>query len=313
VTPRELDLLVEKTIGRLWRELLRAVADAKAGNWLATVERYLLVRNIEATVRAVDDTAMRNALARMITQLSPIREAAWDAARTSLPAPLQAEQLVRVSWARHALERPDTQQAIREADLRRIQGITTEGEAALREAISRGIANGTHPTKLAREIRDMIGLTRQQAEQVERYRTRLEGEGRKPDQVDRMVAKFAAKKLRQRAETIARTEVMRAQSEGRRLQWARLVAEGTLNPAEWEREWVTSRLEMVCKICAPFHGERAEIGGSYTSRDGVVSVGPIQHPNCMCIERLVPRGFRRGQPATAARDRLLEQLGRRGR
>lgn len=313
MTPAELERLIDRTIGSLWRGLLRALDLSRGGDFLTTLERYLLARNIQAAVDAVDLVEFQNAVARLQQQLAPIREAAWEVARLDLPKRLQADSLVRVSYPKHLVDRPDVQQAIARQDLSRIQGIARETQEAIRDIIARGLREGTHSTKLAREIREIIGLNRSQAAAVANYRAKLLADGvkRPPDRIERMVARYARKKLTERAETIARTEVIRAQSEGRRLQWLRLVAEGKLNSGEWQMEWLTARDERTCPICWPMHGQRQDIGDPFDSRDGPVYAPPV-HPRCRCNVRLVLRGFREGRSPTAARDRILRDLGRFG-
>jgi SPP1 gp7 family putative phage head morphogenesis protein len=309
VTARELESLTERIYRAIWRDLLRALELVRNGAWLPAVERLLLDGDLDGAFRAIGRVELDNALAQIPGRLGPLRDAGFESAVNTLPRALRADSFVRVNLSRHALDRPDVAQAIARQDLSRIQGITAETDKAIREIIARGLREGIHPRKLAGEIKQIVGLTARQAEAVAKYRVRLEKEGRKPDQVERMTTKFANRKLRGRAETIARTEVIRAQSEGRRLQWERQVSEGRLQGDEWEQEWLTARDERTCPICAPMHGQRTPIGGMFESGVGPVLSPPV-HPNCRCTVRLVQKGFRAGQDPTPARDAIMRRLGK---
>lgn len=76
-----------------------------------------------------------------------------------------------------------------------------------------------------------------------------------------------------RALTIATTEATRAYAEANTIAWRDIGA--------WGREWRTAQDEIVCKICGPLAGQRAEMGGAFA---GIAN--PPAHPNCRCS--LVP-------------------------
>jgi hypothetical protein len=211
---------------------------------------------------------------------------------------------VGASLPRHLLERPERQAALAARDLSVLQNVTEEGRAAIRDALLRAQREGKTPKQVAREIRDLVGLNVRQEAAVARYRAKLETEGRKADQVDRMVKRYADKQRRLRSETIAITELARAANEGQREQWARLVEAGKLDPDEWLMEWVTARDERTCPHCGPMHGVTARIGGTFTTTLGIVA-GPILHPRCRCILRLRLKGLAGGANITSARDRIL--------
>lgn len=283
-----LDALVERTIGALWRSILAAIDAVQGRDITGVLSRVLLARNIQDALDAVDLTEFQNAVANLQRQLGPVREAAFDLARLDLPKRLQADQLVRVNMARVLMDHPDRARAIAAQDLSRIQGVTAETREALREIIARGLQQGTHPTTLAREIRGLIGLNRQQAKAVANYRARLLSDGvkRPPARIERMVERYARKKLRERSETIARTETLRAAGEGRRLQWERLVRDGALDSSEWEQEFLTAHDERTCPVCSPMDGQRRDIGQPFQASTGLFYAPPI-HPNCVVGDTLV--------------------------
>ncbi len=310
MSPRELEELAAKSAEMIYREILAAFALVRSGMLMKLLAQHLLDKQVEEAVKQVGLEALANAMAKMQTRLPELRQATWQQAAEAFPVPIRTHPLLRETLGAAAIREPTVLEVIRKQDLSRIQGITAETQNAIRDVLANGLAKGTHPTTLAREIRDHIGLTRKGVVNVAKYRAELEGQGRKADQVERMVAKRIKVLINRRARTIAATEVARAQTEGARVQWRRSVTDGILKDDEWEREWVTSHLEGVCPVCVPFDGERATIFGVYISRKGRISNGPTEHPLCMCAERLVPKGFRKGEPTAPARDKILRAIGK---
>ena len=83
-----------------------------------------------------------------------------------------------------------------------------------------------------------------------------------------------------RTELIARTETMRAASEGQRLGWDQATEAGLLNGDE-KRVWIAT--DGCCDDCDELDGEEATLDGSYPGDGGD---GPPLHPNCRCTEGL---------------------------
>ncbi len=161
-----------------------------------------------------------------------------------------------------------------------------ETRRAIRTIITRAARDGLSPAQVAREIRALIGLTERDALAVGNLQTTLLEDGRKPAQVERMVARYANRLLRWRAETIARTEIMTAANRGQEALWSQAVADGLLAEADWERLWLVAKDERTCKVCQPLDGKRAQmLGGTFTG--GVA--GPPVHPRCRCTTGLVEK------------------------
>lgn len=84
-----------------------------------------------------------------------------------------------------------------------------------------------------------------------------------------------------RAETIARTETMRASNEGQREAWDQAVEDGLLTGNE-KQEWIVTPDDRLCPECEPFDGVTADLDGTFVAEDGTESDGPPLHPNCRC-------------------------------
>ncbi len=270
---------------RISRDLLTAMLRVQARLPLSTVERALIAGNLDHVVRLVGLEPVVNALYETQSTLGALRQDAWNAALGGLPGRVLRSPLVEVSFGAFEGQRPDLVDALRRMSLSRVTAMTDETRGAVRDALQRAILNGTPPREVARQIRDLVGLNRRQVAAVQRFRARLEREGRDPAQVNRMTARYARQQLTLRAESIARTETFRVLNEAKRLQWERLVREGVIRSADWLRVWVTAKDERVCPICRPLNRVTAVIGAPYRHADDVFD-GPPAHPRCRCVEVL---------------------------
>jgi len=307
LSPAVVDALlaeIERTIGRDLFNALRSLRDLLSIPALASL---ILQRSIRDVVDSVPWPVLQNALARAQAKLADVRELGWRGGLHKLPQSILRLPDLRLDLGAYAQQQPTVLDAIRRQDLSRITAITEETREAIRELLTEGLAKGRPPADLARDLRDLIGLNRPQARALLKFRESLERAGRKPDQIERMVARRSTRMLNQRARVIAGNESLRALNEGKRAQWQRLVAEGHLSPDDWEQENVNAGDERVCPICGPLHGVRFPLGGMIQTSVGAFS-GPPYHVLCRDVVRLVLKGFRKGEPPAPARDRILAAL-----
>lgn len=295
LTRAELQRLTSRLETRISKRLVEAVTKAKQGVRLTKLERAIIDRNYAAAVDAIGRERVLNALVAAQADTEPLHAQGWDQIAKELPERIRRQVQVELTLGAHATQKPEVLEAIRRADLRRIQEITRETESAIRDQITRALKEGINPREAARQIRDTIGLSRRQATAVESLRQRLQDEGRDPAQVQRMVEREANRQMQSRAENIARTETMAALNTGRQAQMRRLVDDGVIQAQEWEQEWVVADDERLCPQCEPFDGQRAPVGEVFTSLDFTRSKGPPLHPRCRCITRLVLKDFRKGK------------------
>lgn len=83
-----------------------------------------------------------------------------------------------------------------------------------------------------------------------------------------------------RAETIARTETMRASNQGQLEAWDQATEKGLLTGSE-SLEWITTPDDRLCPICEPLDGQTAPRGGTFEV-DGDRITAPPAHPRCRC-------------------------------
>jgi hypothetical protein len=160
-------------------------------------------------------------------------------------------------------QNPSAVQAMRDNRLRIVREIVDEERTVLRTILTNGVQAGTNPIEIAREIRESIGLTSYQLQLVDNYRSALERQsvealtrqlrdrrfdstvrraaaGERPltkQQIDRMVGRYRERWVRFRAETIARTEALRAVHEGADEAFRQAIERGDLDAALLEATW----------------------------------------------------------------------------
>lgn len=175
-----------------------------------------------------------------------------------------------------------------------VRQVTRTTRMAIRDTIVDAFRNGVTVDVTARRLRETIGLTRAQARAVANFRDRLERRGDLDEsQVDRATRRYYRKTLRRRAQTIARTEIMRASNHGRMEAWHSAADMGLIDLDASTKEWVTaperSRYGPPCQVCLPMDGVKVVGADSlFSLPDGRQVSGPPAHPNCRCVPVLWP-------------------------
>ncbi len=145
-----------------------------------------------------------------------------------------------------------------------VREISDEQRAVVRRAVSDGVLRGDNPRVIARDIRESIGLTEIQSGHVSSYRRALESGdwdnalGRQlsdarsdrtirrirssrgvltGEQVDVMTERYRKNYVTFRAETIARTEALRAANDGTRELFKQAVERSDILASELETTW----------------------------------------------------------------------------
>lgn len=160
-------------------------------------------------------------------------------------------------------QNPIAVQAMRDNRLRMVRELVEEQRAVVREVLIEGVQLAENPRQIAIAIRETIGLTRYQLQQVENYRLHLTRgsagaldyqlrdrrfdptvrravAGERPlsqAQIDRMVERYRERRIAFRAETIARTEALRSVHQGADEAYRQAIARGDLRADQLERTW----------------------------------------------------------------------------
>jgi len=184
--------------------------------------------------------------------------------------------------------------------LRLVREFGRQQRAATREALVDGMRRGLNPRDTARAFRHSIGLTERQVRAVGNYRRLLETNSRgalarqlrdrrfdpsitratrtgvplSPEKVNMMVDRYRLRYLKYRAETIARTESLRAVHAGSEELYAQAIDNGTLRADELTRQWVTARDERVRGSHIAMNEQRQPVGQPFISGDGHMLLYP---------------------------------------
>lgn len=165
--------------------------------------------------------------------------------------------------------------------------ITEEQRAVVRGIVGRSQSGEFTVAQVARQVRGSIGLTERQAGWVENFRQRqidaATARGIPAEQaatvVQSSVDRYHKRIHRYRSETIARTETIRASSEGRQQAWQQGIDEGFISPNAM-KQWIVEFDG--CQIC---QGNGAL--GQIPLKDEFPTGEPPAHPNCRCDVILV--------------------------
>ena len=90
---------------------------------------------------------------------------------------------------------------------------------------------------------------------------------------------YTAKKIRERAVTIARTEIMGALNRRAQESFLQARAAGFLGPNA-QKEWIAT--EGACVVCSPMDGVKVRLAEAF----GIP--GPPAHPRCLCTIVVAP-------------------------
>ena len=199
-----------------------------------------------------------------------------------------------------------------------IKLITEESRNSISQIISNGYQQGRTPVQMAQSIRDVIGLTPEQAKAVENFRRQLEGRsnlgltpvGRRrldaiaqrqatrqlrtgfmtQKEIDAAVEKYRMSMLNRRALNIARTESFQAVGAGRRELWRQAQEQGLL-PSTVLKKPITAGDERVREShysAARMNSKGVPIDQPYRTPFGPRIGAPYSgQVNCRCTDVLI--------------------------
>lgn len=252
---------MRREVERAFNRLRRRFADAQLLDLLERGDVVALGRNIKRLERDLEAA---------LKTLQVAFEAGRVIAAQELPLKLRQSLQQTNPFAIKAAERNAA---------RFVTGVSHETRVAIRSVVAAGFRNGLPPRQMAKAILPSIGLTRRQAQAVVKFSAGMRA-GTPEATARARVDKYAAKLLKQRSMMIARTEIIKASTEGQLSLWREAQAKGLL-PAGAEKVWITTPDDRLCPVCEALDGETVRLGGMFQTELGPVS-GPPAHPNCRC-------------------------------
>lgn len=157
----------------------------------------------------------------------------------------------------------------------RITALSAETLAGVQAVIARGFREQIPAHKLARLLRQTVGLDARSAQAVMTFEQNLLASGTPPSIARGMVRKYSTRKVAERALAIARTETVSLLNKGQRSALRQAVSANVL-PENSERIWILTDDERLCPVCAELEGEQVPVNEDFSVGD------PPAHPNCRC-------------------------------
>lgn len=164
-----------------------------------------------------------------------------------------------------------------------VTNVTTTQIEALRAVVQRAaVLEDMSVDELSRAIRPMIGLTKPQATANMNYYEKLRASGVSPKQAREKSIRYAARQHRQRAYTVARTELASAYNQGAYEGTKQAQAAGLIGAVV--KVWCTADDERVCSICGSLEGVEVAMDDDFNgaSRSWSTRRTAPAHPGCRC-------------------------------
>ena len=168
-----------------------------------------------------------------------------------------------------------------------IDKVTREGLKAIFED---AVTNGLSHQDRARAIRGLVGaLPRDVIAGDKVYRSMLNAKVPLRE-ANKKYERFMEKKIKIRAETISRTESIRAASAGQQAAWEQAASKGLI-PNNTKRIWIITPDDLLCPICEELEGKTTGLTDSFSSTVKLSPGGaeqsytpqyPPAHPRCRC-------------------------------
>lgn len=171
-----------------------------------------------------------------------------------------------------------------------VKGIDKATRDGLKAIFDDAVTNGLSHQDRVRAIRDLVGaLPRDVAAGDKVYRSMLDA--KVPlSEANKKYQRFMDKKIKIRAETISRTESIRAASAGQQAAWEQAASKGLI-PNNTKRVWIITPDDLLCPICEELDGKTTGLGDSFSSTVKLSPGGteqnytpqyPPAHPRCRC-------------------------------
>jgi hypothetical protein len=283
VTEAEIHAIADRLDPAIRAAWLKAVNEIRRRLSRARVDRLLRARSAAAFASAVQAIAPD---ATMAPLLNILRAGATTSA---------TREVARMTTSfRHV-----SATAVRTAELAagaRVVSITNRVRQLIRAEVVRSVKGEQTPQQAAKAIARVVGLTPRQARALSRQRDAMIAAGATERAADAWAAKEAARRIRERAKVIARTEAIAASNAGQIAAWKALQGQGLI-PPDAQKRWVVTRDDRLCPVCAPMAGQTVPVGAEFESLPLGRILAPPLHPRCRCTVVLAVSGRRRAADA----------------
>ncbi len=275
------------------RTFLNAITELKRSVPIGQITNLLEEGKLSATLEALSQVSLTP------QQLAPINDAILQTVT------LSAELTVAEFGLDFSLVNERAVRYASETAGRLIVGIDSTTTEAIADIVSRGLREGIAPRSQARLIQQIVGLTPRDALAVDRFKTGMVRDGIREALAGDRAERMARRRLRRRAENIARTETIRAANMGTQFGWDAAQDAGLL-PQGTQKVWIATEDSRTCPICAVLDGKVVPLGevfdvqveatsftidgqeirvsGTRPLRRPSTTRTPPAHPSCRCTQ-----------------------------
>lgn len=272
-----LDELLTKQEAKVRRAFLRYVELVQGSSVMALVLERLEQNDVRGAFAIIETYIARYADVLSDIQLEVGRETAAELQR------LVGDAAAAISFDASF---PRAAELVRTQRLGLIREFSDGQFRAVQQAVARGVSQGMGALELARRFRSAVGLTAQQESAVANFRRLLENDPAKAlgrelrdrrfdravaraaddgtrlnrRQIDTMVNRYRARAIMARADTISRTEALRAYSEAREEALEQMLDQTGIDHERVERTWNSTRDERVRDHHAAMQGQKRPLG-----------------------------------------------------
>jgi hypothetical protein len=178
----------------------------------------------------------------------------------------------------------ETQQWVQQYVGTEVRDITQTSMQTVQRVLRGGTQGGLAPHTIAREVKQVLGLTPRQQRSLDVLKQRLQKQGVPPGEIQRQVRDATTRGLAQRAKMIAEYQALTLAHEGAHEATVQAVTRGAMAPEQVRRRWVITA-GACATICVPIAGMNPPEGvGLYEAFE--TPVGPLlyppAHPACKC-------------------------------
>lgn len=263
-------IVADKLEPKSRREFVAALSKLKGHVDESKFARAFSARNERAMFEAIDFAGMERSLHPALgTVLRVYQDAAKDEAAAV------GGGRAAVAWG-FDLSNPKAVEWGYQWSSELITQITDDTKSMIKDIVGQTLDAELSRTEATAMIRNVVGLTGPQAQAVANFRDDLFATGASTSAISAKVETYAGQLLTQRAELIARTEIMSAANAGQREAWDQAEAKGLIDAERTQRMWIVTDDDRLCEECEPYDGVSVDFGDEFEDGD------PPLHPGCRC-------------------------------
>lgn len=164
-----------------------------------------------------------------------------------------------------------------------ITNISTLQHDAVKDLIKQAAVTDIYTVdELSRAIRPLVGLTKPQSNYLLKFYKKLRADGKTDKAAQKKQLMLSDKLHRERAFTIARTELAFGYNKGMHESVLQAHEQGLIGKTD--KVWVTAEDERVCDVCGSLNGKRIAQDNDFEIQgdNAGYALTPPAHPRCRC-------------------------------